>query len=128
MAYLMMDVLKKHDRRRFEVYAYSYGPPDDSPERRQFMESVDRFVDVQNLTDGEAAERIHEDGIHILIDRKGYTYGARLGIFAARPAPIQVNYLAYGGTMALRRSFSLIVALARAQKNCSLFPGALGSD
>ena len=99
MAYLMMDVLKKHDRRRFEVYAYSYGPPDDSPERRQFMESVDRFVEVQNLTDGEAAERIHEDGIHILIDRKGYTYGARLGIFAARPAPIQVNYLAYGGTM-----------------------------
>lgn len=99
MAYLMMDVLKKHDRGRFEVYAYSYGPPDDSPERRQFMESADHFIDVQNLTDAEAAERIYQDRINILIDRKGYTYGARLGIFAARPAPIQVNYLAYGGTM-----------------------------
>ena len=99
MAYLMMDVLKKHDRRRFEVHAYSYGPPDDSPERRQFRESVDHFVDIQNLTDAAAAQRIYDDGIDILIDRKGYTYGARLGIFAARPAPIQVNYLAYGGTM-----------------------------
>jgi predicted O-linked N-acetylglucosamine transferase (SPINDLY family) len=99
MAYLMTEILEKHDRDTFEIYAYSFGPPDDSPERHRFMEAVDHFTDIQGMTDLKAAERIHADGIDILIDRKGYTFGHRLGIFARRPAPIQVNYLAFGGTM-----------------------------
>ncbi len=99
MAFLMTEVLEKHDREFIEVYAYSYGPPDNSPERQRFIEAADHFIDIQNMTDIEAAQRIHEDGIDILIDRKGHTYGARLDIFEHRPAPIQVNYLAFGGTM-----------------------------
>ncbi|HBA44350.1 MAG TPA: UDP-N-acetylglucosamine-peptide N-acetylglucosaminyltransferase, partial [Alphaproteobacteria bacterium] len=55
--------------------------------------------DIHELSDAEAADRIAADGIDILIDRKGYTFGHRLGIFARRPAPVQVNYLAFGGTM-----------------------------
>ncbi|MCK9993844.1 MAG: protein O-GlcNAc transferase [Alphaproteobacteria bacterium] len=99
MAYLMTEILQKHDRDKFEIYAYSYGPPDDSPERHRFMEVCDHFVDIQNLNDSGAASRINSDGIDVLIDRKGYTFGHRLGILARRPAPIQVNYLAFGGTM-----------------------------
>ncbi len=99
MAFLMTEVLEKHDRNFIEVYAYSYGPPDNSPERQRFMDAADHFIDIQNMTDIEAAQRIHDDGIDILIDRKGHTYGVRLGIFEKRPAPIQVNYLAFGGTM-----------------------------
>ncbi len=99
MAYLMTDVLLKHDRNRFEIFAYSYGPPDSGPERHKFIEAVDHFIDIEDLTDIEAAQRINDDGIDILIDRKGYTFGNRLGIFALRPAPIQVNYLAYAGMM-----------------------------
>lgn len=99
MAYLMTEILQKHDRNKFEIYAYSYGPPDEGPERQRFREVCDHFVDVQHLTDQEAAQRIYDDEIDILIDRKGYTFGHRLGILARRPAPIQVNYLAFGGTM-----------------------------
>lgn len=99
MAYLMMEILQKHDREKFEIFAYSFGPYDDSPERKNFVRAVDHFVDIQNLNDMEAAQRINADGIDILIDRKGYTFGHRLGILARRPAPIQVNYLAFGGTM-----------------------------
>ena len=99
MAYLMTEILQKHDRDKFEVYAYSFGPPDDSPERQRFVEVSDHFIDIQNMTDSKAAQRIHADGVDILIDRKGYTFGHRLGILARRPAPIQVNYLAFGGTM-----------------------------
>jgi len=94
-----MEVLQKHDRELFEIYAYSHGPYDDSPERRRFIACVDHFIDIQEMTDAEAAQRINSDGINILIDRKGYTFGARTGIFSMRPSPIQVNYLAYGGTM-----------------------------
>ena len=99
MAYLMTGILQKHDREKFEVFAYSFGPEDDSPERWRFIEAVDHFIDIQNMTDAEAADQIHADRIDILIDRKGYTFGHRLGIFARRPSPIQVNYLAFGGTM-----------------------------
>lgn len=99
MAYLMTDVLEKHDRDKFEVYAYSYGPHDNSPERKRFMEVVDHFIDIHGMTDDQAAQRINEDGIDILIDRKGHTYGSRLGIFVYRPAPIQVCYLAHAGTI-----------------------------
>lgn len=99
MAYLMMEILQKHDRTKFEIFAYSFGPYDDSPERKNFIRAVDHFVDIQNLNDMEATQRIIADGINILIDRKGYTFGHRLGILSRRPAPIQVNYLAFGGTM-----------------------------
>lgn len=99
MAYLMTGILEKHDRSDFEIFAYSYGPPDSGPERKRFIEVTDHFTDIHNMTDIEAAKRIHADGIDILIDRKGYTFGHRLGIFARRPAPVQVNYLAFGGTM-----------------------------
>jgi len=99
MAYLMTEILEKHDRSKFEISAYSFGPADDSPERQKFRDVCDHFIEVQDLTDQEAAQRIHADGIDILIDRKGYTFGHRLGILARRPAPIQVNYLAFGGTM-----------------------------
>ncbi len=99
MAYLMTDVLHNHDRNDFEIFAYSFGPPDNGPERQRFIDVVDHFTDIQSMTNFEAAQRIYDDYIDILIDRKGYTFGNRLEIFSHRPAPIQVNYLAFGGTM-----------------------------
>lgn len=98
-AYLAAELFELHDRSRFEVFAYSYGPEDRSPIRTRMRRSFDRFVDVGPLSHAEAAATIHADGIEILVDLKGYTVHARPEIMALRPAPVQVNYLGYPGTM-----------------------------
>jgi protein O-GlcNAc transferase len=98
-AYLTAELFERHDRARFEVVAYSYGPDDASPLRRRLTDAFDRFVDIRPLSHAQAAQRIHADAIDILIDLKGHTLNARTAIMAARPAPIQVNYLGYPGTM-----------------------------
>ena len=99
-ATLIAELLELHDRERFEVRLYSYGPDDGTPMRRRLVAAFDAFVDVGALSDREAAQRIRADGVDILVDLKGYTLDARTGIVALRPAPVQVAYLGYPGTMA----------------------------
>jgi predicted O-linked N-acetylglucosamine transferase (SPINDLY family) len=98
-AYLMAELFELHDRERFEIVAYSHGPDDRSATRSRLARSFDRFVDIAALPHAAAADRIHGDGIDILVDLKGYTQHARTEIVALRPAPIQVSYLGYPGTM-----------------------------
>ncbi|EME69797.1 SPY protein [Paramagnetospirillum caucaseum] len=99
VGYLVANLFERHDRQRFEVFAYSYGPDDGSPTRRRLEQGVDRFVDLRSLTHADAVSRIRRDGIDILVDLTGYTLHSRTDILAARPAPIQVNYLGYAGTL-----------------------------
>lgn len=98
-ALLMAELLEKHDRSRFDVIGYSYGPDDRSPMRTRLVSAFDQFVDIRAEPHAKAAQRIYDDRIDILVDLKGYTRDARTEIFAFRPAPIQVNYLGYPGTM-----------------------------
>jgi len=98
-AHLAAELFERHDRTRFEVFAYSYGPDDGSLMRRRLERAFDRFIDVRRLSHAQAAQRIHADAIDILIDLKGHTLNARTAMLAARPAPVQVNYLGYPGTM-----------------------------
>ena len=98
-ARLMAEVFELHDRSRFHVSAYSYGADDASPMRARLEKAFDRFVDIRNDDAEAAARRIYQDGIDILVDVKGYTQDNRCEILALRPAPIQVNYLGYPGTM-----------------------------
>ncbi|ALJ37779.1 tetratricopeptide repeat protein [Azospirillum brasilense] len=98
-AYLMAELLERHDRMRFAVTAYSTGIDDGSPMRRRLTAAVERFVDLRDRSDRDAAQAIAADGIDILVDLKGYTAFARTAILAARPAPVQVNWLGYPGTM-----------------------------
>jgi len=98
-AYLIAELIERHDRDRFEVIGYSIGPNNDDDMRRRLVAAFDRFVDLRPLSYPHAAERIRRDGIDILIDLKGYTQNARTKILALRPAPIQVNFLGYPGTM-----------------------------
>lgn len=95
-------VLEAHDRERFELCGYSLhgGRIDDM--NRQFRESFDRFVDIAHLPTQDAAERIHADGIDVLVDLAGHTRGSRLEIFALRPAPVQAHYLGYTSTVGAR--------------------------
>jgi protein O-GlcNAc transferase len=98
-ASLATELFERHDRSRFEVIAYSYGPDDGSPMRRRLAGAFDRFVDIRELSHADAARRIHADGIGILIDLKGHTLHARTAILATRPAPVAVNYLGFPATM-----------------------------
>jgi len=96
---LMAGLFERHDRDRFEVVAYSYGPDDGSPMRARLTRAFDEFVDVGKLSHREAADRIYRDEIDLLIDLKGYTQGSRPMIPAFRPAPVQVSYLGFPATM-----------------------------
>lgn len=98
VAFLIAEVLELHDRSRFEVYAYSYGPPGTGAMRQRMINAVDHFVDIAWEPDDQAVERIRNDEIDILVDLKGYTVGDRLAIMAQRPSPVQVTWLGYPGT------------------------------
>ncbi|QSA97657.1 UDP-N-acetylglucosamine-peptide N-acetylglucosaminyltransferase [Methylococcus sp. EFPC2] len=96
---LMEELFEAHDRERFEIYAYSYGADDGQSMRKRLEKSFDRFFDIQTLSTSESARHIHSHDVDILIDLKGYTAGTRTVILTYRPAPIQVNYLGYPGTL-----------------------------
>ena len=98
-AHLMAQVFELHDRNRFSITAYSYGPDDGSAMRKRLERAFDRFVELGGQPDEAAATMIREDRVDILVDLKGYTQGSRASILALRPAPVQVNYLGYPGTM-----------------------------
>ena len=90
-----------HDKTRFETTAISLGPNDGSAMRRRIEVAFDRFIDVQTLSDAAAAEMVRDLEIDVAIDLNGYSGEARTGILARRPAPVQVNYFGYPGTMAV---------------------------
>lgn len=97
-AHLILGLFKLHDRNKFKIYGYSYGMDDGSFYRKEIKRNCDKFVDLVNLGDIEAAKKIYKDNVDILVDLKGYTQNSRLEICALRPAPIQVTWLGFPGT------------------------------
>lgn len=99
LAHLMQSVFGLHNQHKFEVFCYATTPDDGSIWRRKIAHEVEHFTDMSAMTNGDAAKLIHGDGIHILINLNGYTKGARNEIFALKPAPIQVSYMGFCGTL-----------------------------
>jgi len=98
-ACLMAGLFECHDRFRFETIAMSFGLEKDDPMRQRLKSSFDRYLDVSTLSEKAIAQKVRSLDVDIVVDLKGFTKNARTGIFAYRPAPIQVNYLGYPGTM-----------------------------
>jgi protein O-GlcNAc transferase len=98
-AYLIAELIERHDRDRFEIHGYSYGTDPGGAMRTRLVSAFDRFTDIDALAHRAAAARIRADDIDILVDLKGHTHRARPKILAFRPAPVQVSYLGYPGTM-----------------------------
>ncbi|MGA9163889.1 MAG: tetratricopeptide repeat protein [Thiobacillus sp.] len=94
-------VLTHHDRSQFEIYCYSNLPKPDETTRR-IKGAVDGWRDIDKLSDAETAHLIREDRIDILIDLSGHTSNNRLGVFAAKPAPVQMTWMGYPNTTGLR--------------------------
>ncbi len=98
-AFLAAGLFEHHDRARFETTALSFGPDKPGAMRQRLKAAFNRFEDVRHLSDADAARRLRKLEIDIAVDLKGFTKDARTRIFAHRPAPVQVNYLGYPGTM-----------------------------
>tara|TARA_R110002073_G_scaffold91604_7_gene215414 strand:+ start:4214 stop:6316 length:2103 start_codon:yes stop_codon:yes gene_type:complete len=98
-AYLIAELFEAHDRQRFELIAFSYGPPVQDAMRNRLEAAFDQFLDVRELGDEGIARRARELGVDVAIDLKGYTRDQRVDIFAWRAAPVQVSYLGYPGTL-----------------------------
>jgi protein O-GlcNAc transferase len=97
--YLSAGLYERHDRKDFEIIAFDAGGGDQSPMRARLEAAFDNFISISGLTDQEAAERIRDAEIDILVNLNGYFGRHRMGVFALRPAPIQVNYLGFPGTL-----------------------------
>lgn len=97
--YLMAQLLELHDRSKFEILGFSFGPSADDDMRRRLTAGFDQLIDVKDKSDEEIADLARNLQVDIGVDLKGFTDHSRTGIFAHRAAPIQVNYLGYPGTM-----------------------------
>lgn len=98
IGHLIAGLFAAHDRGKIAVNAYTLGPNDGSPWRQRFEADADRFIDLQAANNMEAARRIHEDRVDILVDLNGLTTLGRPEISALRPAPVQATWLGFPGT------------------------------
>ena len=99
VAILIAGVFEHHDRERFETAGISIGPDDGSEIRARIAAGFERFIDARGKSDLQIASLLREMEVDVAIDLMGLTADCRPGIFALRPAPVQVNYLGYPGTM-----------------------------
>lgn len=99
---LLAGVLEHHDHHAFEIHAFSYGGADESDMRRRIVAACDSFHDISQLSLEAMAQRIGDEAIDILIDLTGWTGNTKTAVLGFRPAPIQVNWLGYSGTLGNR--------------------------
>jgi predicted O-linked N-acetylglucosamine transferase (SPINDLY family) len=95
----LTEVFELHNRQCFEIFAYYCGISHVDATQTRIKAGVDHWVDINTLSDEEAALRITEDKIDILVDLNGYTMNARTKVVAFRPAPIIVNWFGFPSTM-----------------------------
>ena len=99
VCHLMAGIIEQHDKNRFETIAISIGIDDQSRLRARMLAAFDKFIDAREMTAEQIAKLMREMEIDIAVDLGGFTSDTRTDIFSYRPAPVQVNYLGYPGTM-----------------------------
>ena len=96
---LSVGLFEHHDKKKFEVIAFDNHGDDGSQTRKRMRAAFDTMIDISAVPDEAAARMIEAQDIDILIDMIGYTRNHRMGVLARRPAPLQVSYLGYPGTL-----------------------------
>ena len=99
VSFLTVEMYELHDRKKFEVYAFSYGPNTQDEMRKRLEVAFDKFIDVENMSDLEIVEIARKLEIDIAVDLAGHTLNARKGLFSLGIAPCQVSYLGFPGTL-----------------------------
>ncbi|KAI8453094.1 UDP-N-acetylglucosaminyltransferase [Phakopsora pachyrhizi] len=100
LAHLTQSVFGLHDQSRFKIFCYATSTSDDSIYRKKIQDEVEVFKDISTWSCERAVNEIVKDHIHILVNLNGYTKGAKNEVFAARPCPIQMEYMGFAGTLA----------------------------
>lgn len=100
--FLVAKVFELHDRGRFGVNMYSYGPDRGGAMRARVSRAMDAFHDVRAMPDADVVALARRDGIDIAVDLSGHTQRSRSALFAHRLAPVQINFLGYPGTIGAR--------------------------
>ncbi|WFD30413.1 hypothetical protein MSPP1_001432 [Malassezia sp. CBS 17886] len=100
LAHLMQSVFGFHDLSRFSVFLYGTSASDGTAYRAKIEHEAQHFVDVSSWSSESIVQRIQADQIHVLVNLSGYTKGARNDIFAARPCPVQMQFMGFAGAMA----------------------------
>src|SRR5208282_1872627 len=98
---LAAGLFENHDRSRFQLTAFSFGPNTNDDLEQRIRMAFERFIDINNQSDKDVASLARALEIDIAVDLAGFTLGCRPGIFSMRAAPVQVNYLGYPGTMGI---------------------------
>lgn len=114
VAYFVEPSWARFDPKQFELHAYHSYPAEDAVSDR-LRTRVKAWHRVHDWSDEALAERIRADGIDILFDLSGHTAGTRLGVFARKPAPLQVTWIGYPGTTGLQAMDYRIVNLMSAE-------------
>jgi predicted O-linked N-acetylglucosamine transferase (SPINDLY family) len=99
LAHLMQSVFGFHNPYRVKAICYATTPSDNSSHREQIQREAPVFYDASSWSVDRLVKQIVSDGIHILVNLNGYTRGARNEVFAARPAPIQMSFMGFAGTL-----------------------------
>ena len=99
LAHLMQSVFGFHDTLRVKAFCYATTASDNSVHRQQIEREAPVFYDASSWSIDRLVNQIVAHGIHILINLNGYTRGARNEVFAARPAPIQMSFMGFAGTL-----------------------------
>ncbi|KAG9195256.1 hypothetical protein G6011_00376 [Alternaria panax] len=99
LAHLMQSVFGLHNPGRVKAYCYATTASDGSEHRKQIERESPVFYDASSWSAERLVHQITHDGIHVLVNLNGYTRGARNEVFAARPAPIQMAFMGFAGTL-----------------------------
>ncbi|MDI1260998.1 hypothetical protein [Aquabacterium sp.] len=107
---LIHRILKHHDRTQFEVIAYALNPDDGSPSRKLIHAAVDQVVEASQWLPEAVARRMHADQVDVLIGLGGHSRGPVVDVALWRPAPVQINYLAFCGTVGAPDAFDVHIS------------------
>ena len=109
VSYLTAELFEKHDKSKYEIIGFYFGPPCEDNMHKRIKNSFEKFLDIRLMDDKTVAQVSREIGIDIAVDLTGHTAKSRVGIFSYRAAPIQISYLGYLGTMGAKY-FDYLVA------------------
>jgi predicted O-linked N-acetylglucosamine transferase (SPINDLY family) len=91
-------VLELHDSSRFDVTLYCHTNPKNLATNTFDRSRWGRIVELEGVSDAEAAAKMRQDGIDILVDLKGPTFETRYQILNHGGAPVQMSWIGYPGS------------------------------